>query len=432
MNAAGKKRCEELQNLPKTQADLQQQITLSRMMGLLCHCSAEIDQGALLFFSVHNMYLGSGDYLLLLFSEISGASEEQKSGLDVYGRMMVYHLIEEEVLREFEGHMTINISELDGRLAALIQFQYGLLPEVREGLQEQIEKSCCRIAGSCREKYDIQVVTYISAVMNQISVISSTYHKMLSMATLHRYTGRTFEVPYYRLYRPDAESASPIRFPVRENAWAIAHAITEEEDYPAVIRNILSEMAAQAFESVEELKRFHGMLFEAFCEEIQLRGIRLNAERLQKEERRRVMESTDWADLIDFFTETADQIALTCRNEQQTSLQRHLSRVQDYIRENLTDPELCLKSISDACGISTTGISVMFRHQVKVTPARYIRLQRLTLSRSLLQETELSIEEIANRCGFGSLATFHRIFKTEYGITPGRFRRLSASAAEEP
>ena len=423
-------RCEALQDETRSELELQEEITRTRMMSLLCHCSAEIDSGTLLYFSVHNMFLGSGDFILLLFSEISAHSEEQAAGLDVYSRMYVYHLIEEEVHRVLSGHMTLYTAELDGRLVALVQFQYGLLPALRTDLIEMIGNNCAQITENCRNRYDIRVVSYISDVIDQISILASTYHKMLSVATLHRYTRRRFNIPYYRLYRPEPGAGSPIRVPIRESAKAAAQAIAEQGDYRGILTNIFSRMTEQPFQSIDELKRCFGDLFEALCEELQMRGIRLNVSQLRREEMGLIMEDTDWRRPCTWLLELADSISSSCTGQQQASLKLNLSRVREYIEQNLTDPALSVKRIADATGISTTALSAMFRNQMKTTPARYIRMQRLAQARDLLQTTNLTMQEITDQCGFGSLETFHRVFRDEYGITPGKLRRISAQTDE--
>ena len=431
MNQEGLRRCEELQNRERSASELKDELTRTRMMSLLCHCSAEIDQGTLLYFSVHNMYLGSGDFLLLLFSELSSQSEMQESGMDVYSRMSVYHLIEEEAGGVLRDHMSFYSAELDGRLVILIQFPYGLLPAHREGLLEQVGESCCRITENCRKKYDINVVTYISNVMDHITRIASTYHKMLSVATLHRYTRRKLDPPYYRLLLPEDSSPSPIQFQVQENAKAVAQAIVEHGPCRKLLSGILEDLAAQPFMSVEDLKKSFGDLFEGICEELQKRGIRLNVSKIRQEEMNRIMEDTDWQIPVNWLLNLADSISASCNTDTQTTSRQNMENVQEYIRNHLTDPNLSVKSVSEDLGISSTALSGMFSQQLGTTPARYIRKLRLEKAGDLLRTTSLSIQEVCDSCGFGSLETFHRVFREEYGITPGKLRRLSRLEPEE-
>jgi AraC-like DNA-binding protein len=50
---------------------------------------------------------------------------------------------------------------------------------------------------------------------------------------------------------------------------------------------------------------------------------------------------------------------------------------------------------------------------------------RLALSMKLLIETELSIQAIAEECGYPEQSNFSVAFKKKYGIGPGAWRRQS-------
>lgn len=47
---------------------------------------------------------------------------------------------------------------------------------------------------------------------------------------------------------------------------------------------------------------------------------------------------------------------------------------------------------------------------------------QLAYSKRLLEETELSVLEVALECGYGSVSQFHRAFKNLTGITPKEYR----------
>ena len=48
----------------------------------------------------------------------------------------------------------------------------------------------------------------------------------------------------------------------------------------------------------------------------------------------------------------------------------------------------------------------------------------MALCRTLLANSALSITEVALNAGFGSLATFNRVFKQAEGMPPSQYRRI--------
>jgi AraC-like DNA-binding protein len=54
----------------------------------------------------------------------------------------------------------------------------------------------------------------------------------------------------------------------------------------------------------------------------------------------------------------------------------------------------------------------------------FLRVKQLAYAEQLLRTTPLTIEEVAVRCAFGTLWTFHRWFRNAHGMTPAAFREV--------
>ena len=54
----------------------------------------------------------------------------------------------------------------------------------------------------------------------------------------------------------------------------------------------------------------------------------------------------------------------------------------------------------------------------------YILKTRLTNAKYMLKEDDISVSEIAEKCGFCSISYFCRVFKEHYNITPLAYRKL--------
>lgn len=112
---------------------------------------------------------------------------------------------------------------------------------------------------------------------------------------------------------------------------------------------------------------------------------------------------------------------------QDPELLRRLLRAKDRMG---AEPEKDWKiaDLARISGTSSAHFARSFKSAFGVPPHRYLLSLRLERAKRLLAETELAITEIASRCGWRSLGTFGRTFRTVVGQSPGAFR---ASAAQQ-
>jgi len=105
-----------------------------------------------------------------------------------------------------------------------------------------------------------------------------------------------------------------------------------------------------------------------------------------------------------------------------TLTRRKLSRVQELIESRL-DADLTLQELAAAVGYSRSHFLRAFHATTGLTPHRYVLNRRVARARRLLAETDLSIAQVAYRCGFSSQAHLTLAFRKVCGLTPGQYRR---------
>ena len=107
-------------------------------------------------------------------------------------------------------------------------------------------------------------------------------------------------------------------------------------------------------------------------------------------------------------------------------IMRDLSSVQtevlEYIRENLSSPELSVEHLSRRFGYSTAHFIRLFKSGMHTTPHRYITMLRMMAAGRCLTEGR-SVTETAALCGYSDIKTFSRLFKSTYGIPPSAYPR---------
>lgn len=69
-------------------------------------------------------------------------------------------------------------------------------------------------------------------------------------------------------------------------------------------------------------------------------------------------------------------------------------------------------------------VSWLARNAVGKSLRTFLREKQLAYAAQLLRTTPLSVDEIAQRAGFGTTGTLYRWFARAYGLTPGAFREL--------
>jgi AraC family transcriptional activator FtrA len=102
-----------------------------------------------------------------------------------------------------------------------------------------------------------------------------------------------------------------------------------------------------------------------------------------------------------------------------------LSPVLAYMLENLTE-EHTVSALAKRANLSDRTFARRFVTETGTTPHRWITTQRALLARQLLEETALSIDDIAERAGFGSAALLRHHFHRIIGVAPKDYRRTFA------
>lgn len=83
------------------------------------------------------------------------------------------------------------------------------------------------------------------------------------------------------------------------------------------------------------------------------------------------------------------------------------------------------EDLVSALGTNRTYLANAIRQNRQQTISDYIMSYRLEHSQSVLQCTDLKMEEVALASGFNSLRTFNRNFKEHFGLTPEEFRNTT-------
>jgi AraC family transcriptional activator FtrA len=105
-----------------------------------------------------------------------------------------------------------------------------------------------------------------------------------------------------------------------------------------------------------------------------------------------------------------------------------LEPVLTWMIEHLEDDQP-VRELARQAAMSERTFARKFVAETGTTPARWLGLQRIHRARELLERSDLTVESVAARSGFGSAALLRHHFTRQVGVPPGDYRRTFSHIA---
>jgi AraC-like DNA-binding protein len=95
-----------------------------------------------------------------------------------------------------------------------------------------------------------------------------------------------------------------------------------------------------------------------------------------------------------------------------------------FLIRNFASRDVLLK-VALRLNLSGSRFRHLFKREMSVSPARYLKQLRLQRAKYLLENSALSVKEVMAAVGMSDLSHFVRDFKEMYGRSPLNLRRAS-------
>lgn len=95
-----------------------------------------------------------------------------------------------------------------------------------------------------------------------------------------------------------------------------------------------------------------------------------------------------------------------------------LDRALTAINEHIADDAFDIAALADTLCMSKSTLYRKIKAVTGLSPVEFIRNTRLKRARALLLKGDVTVADVAYRCGFGTPRYFSIRFKTEFGVTP--------------
>lgn len=127
--------------------------------------------------------------------------------------------------------------------------------------------------------------------------------------------------------------------------------------------------------------------------------------------------------LLEFLALAMDAAGHTKRRkagDRETDQRYFVQCAIDFIHNNYN--VITVNDIVEYIGFTRSYLSRIFRNVIGRTPQEYLMQYRVSKARTLLEETDMSITEIAAKVGYENPLTFSRMFHGICGVSPKEYR----------
>jgi transcriptional regulator GlxA family with amidase domain len=127
--------------------------------------------------------------------------------------------------------------------------------------------------------------------------------------------------------------------------------------------------------------------------------------------------------LVMFFKRPGEQLQFSHKDDEAASVRRWvLQEAQRWIATNPAE-DLSVANLANRTGLSSRHFARVFRQEVGVTPATWVKEARVAAARRLLESEKAVPKQVAPQCGFANPDTLRRAFVRLVGVTPAEYRK---------
>lgn len=98
-----------------------------------------------------------------------------------------------------------------------------------------------------------------------------------------------------------------------------------------------------------------------------------------------------------------------------------VEKVRQIVKENLTNPDFEIEMIAQQLGMSRTVFFKKTKAVMGCSPSDMVKNYKLSYAVELLKNSDLSITDVAYRCGFTDVGYFGKCFRKKYGMSAREF-----------
>ena len=321
------------------------------------------------------------------------------------------------VLRELikQKHPSVFIYVKNDRICAVINLDNNGVMDNWEYLWN-LGNECNRVI---REQFNTSLTMGISNICCELQNIGECY-EIAQKALSYRHCFEKGALIFNHMISHN--STNVFVYPFKEEIALIEFLEqANQEEANGVLSRIFDHIRAQAqFYTYDYLKLIYSTLFNSLKRNSILRTIHWNEDEFNKiygiitENRRGIGE------IEELFKGIVNEMILQANKRQDVNVS--LEKAIDYINKNYTS-DIALDDLAEIAGLTPQYFSKVFKEYTQNTVVNYITDLRMEKSVRMLNETDMSIKDIAEEVGYRNPQYFIRVFKKKFHLSPMQYKR---------
>jgi AraC-like DNA-binding protein len=358
-------------------------------------------------FSNYDIFINDEGFQILLI-EISIEGEDQEL---ISLSQFIVHNIFEEILSHYFGCQVV---EIEGRLAFIINVDLTSIPLVE--LESHLETALNMV----NDKYGLDCVIGVSNVHQCVISIADAYQESLE-AIIHASILENRRI----IYTQDLVKLSTQYEFSSEHEFRLIHYI-KIGDLPQAL-SVIDEVIHKNVKNQQiKLGYLQCLMFDLMGAIIKSISNETISELINEQDSIRHMMMASSIDEMKKII--VDVVEIACEHNEinfQQNKKNHIEvEISSYIEDNYSDSDLNVSKLGQEFKMTPTYLSKIYKKGTGNSILYAINTVRIEASKKLLEETDLSINEISEKVGYLYCNAFIRFFKKQTGITPGQYKSL--------
>ncbi|WP_234032922.1 response regulator transcription factor [Paenibacillus faecalis] len=105
-------------------------------------------------------------------------------------------------------------------------------------------------------------------------------------------------------------------------------------------------------------------------------------------------------------------------------------RAQKYVIQHVTE-KLTLEEMAGYLNLNSSYFSRLFKRETNQNFIEYVNMVKLQKAKQLLQQSNITVEEVSDYLGYANKSYFIKLFKREVGMTPSEFTSWNSPVRRE-